>query len=243
MIQPLRAAHRKVFAVLAIALPMVLWVGLQKRELPLGQSSAIVAMPSSMYLVRQSDRLWGKHMIQSKFYGDSASGDVEVVLLPPLELNDPDLLLYWSGDLRPAEDRHSNRAVNLGHSTLAAAAKQLRHRRLRSPHRIWTGSCACPTNGLTALPDTCSTASRQLLNSDPAAVHASEARPTTPSAKRSQARRILSGARPLVAESSVWIPFRWRLDVTNPATEKHGPEGGDSGQNQQAQSNSRSSGF
>jgi hypothetical protein len=104
MIQPLRAAHRKVFAVLAIALPMVLWVGLQKRELPLGQSSAIVAMPSSMYLVRQSDRLWGKHMIQSKFYGDSASGDVEVVLLPPLELNDPDLLLYWSGDLRPAAD-------------------------------------------------------------------------------------------------------------------------------------------
>ena len=104
MIQPLRAAHRKVFAVLAIALPMVLWVGLQKRELPLGQSSAIVAMPSSMYLVRQSDRLWGKHMSQSKFYGDSASGDVEVVLLPPLELNDPDLLLYWSGDLRPAAD-------------------------------------------------------------------------------------------------------------------------------------------
>src|ERR1041385_1200475 len=144
---------------------------------------------------------------------------------------------------RPAEDRHSNRAVNLGHSTLAAAAKELRHRRLRSPHRIWTGSCACPTNGLTALPDTCSTASRQLLNSGPVVVHASEARPTTPSAKRSQARRILSGARPLVAESSVWIPFRWRLDVTNPATEKHGPEGGDSGQNQQAKSNSRSSGF
>ncbi len=105
MIQPLRAAHRKAFAVLAISLPMVLWVGLQKRELPLGQGSVIVAMPSSMYLVRQSDRLWGKHMIQSKFYGASANGeDVEVVLLPPLEWNDPDLLLYWSGDLRPAAD-------------------------------------------------------------------------------------------------------------------------------------------
>lgn len=105
MIQPLRAAHRKAFVVLAVALPVVLWVGLRKRELPLGQSSVIVAMPSSMYLVRQSDRLWGKHIIQSKFYGDSANGeDVEVVLLPPQELNDPDILLYWSGDLRPAAD-------------------------------------------------------------------------------------------------------------------------------------------
>ena len=105
MIQPLRAAHRKAFVVLTIALPVVLWVGLRKRELLLAQSSAIVAMPSRMYLVRQSDRLWGKHMIQSRFYGDSANGEeVEVVLLPPPELNDPDLLLYWSGDLRPAAD-------------------------------------------------------------------------------------------------------------------------------------------
>lgn len=105
MIQPLRAVHRKAFVVLAIALPAVFWIGLRARELPLGQSSAIVAMPSSTYLLRQSDRLWGKHIIQSKFYGDSANGDdVEVVLLPPLEMDDPDLLLYWTGDLRPAAD-------------------------------------------------------------------------------------------------------------------------------------------
>jgi hypothetical protein len=58
-----------------------------------------------MYLLRQSDRLWGKHIIQSKFYGDSANGEeVEVVFLPPEEMNDPDLLLYWTGDLRPAAD-------------------------------------------------------------------------------------------------------------------------------------------
>lgn len=105
MIQPLRAAHRKVFTVLAITLPAVFWIALRAREVPLGQSSAIVAMPSSMYLLRQSDRLWGKHIIQSKFYGDSANGDdVEVVLLPPREMDDPDLLLYWTGDLRPAAD-------------------------------------------------------------------------------------------------------------------------------------------
>lgn len=105
MIQPLRAAHRKAFAVLAITLPAVLWVGLRAREVPLTQSSPTVAMPSSMYLLRQSDRLWGKHIIQSKFYGDSTNGDdVEVVLLPPQEMNDPDLLLYWTGDLRPAAD-------------------------------------------------------------------------------------------------------------------------------------------
>ena len=105
MIQPLRAAHRKAFAVLAIALPAVLWGGLRAREVPLGQSSPVVEMPSSMYLLRQSDRLWGKHIIQSKFYGDSTTGeDVEVLFLPPQEMNDPDLLLYWTGDLRPAAD-------------------------------------------------------------------------------------------------------------------------------------------
>src|SRR4051795_6413582 len=105
MIQPLRTVHRSTFAVLAIALPTVFWIGLRAREVPLGMSSAIVAMPSSMYLLRQSDRLWGKHIIQSKFYGDSANGDdVEVVLLPPREMNDPDLLLYWTGDLRPDAD-------------------------------------------------------------------------------------------------------------------------------------------
>jgi hypothetical protein len=105
MIQPLRAVHRKAFAVLAIALPAMFWVGLRKREVPLGQSSPIVTMPSSMYLLRQSDRLWGKHIIQSKFYGDSANGeDVEILFLPPQEMNDPDLLLYWTGDLRPAAE-------------------------------------------------------------------------------------------------------------------------------------------
>jgi len=105
MIQPLRAAHRKTFAVLAIALPAMFWIALRAREAPLAKSSAIVAMPPSMYLLRQSDRLWGKPIIQSKFYGDSANGDdVEVVLLPPQEMNDPDLLLYWTGDLRPAAD-------------------------------------------------------------------------------------------------------------------------------------------
>ena len=46
MIQPLRAVHRKAFVVLAIALPVVFWVGLRAREVPLRQSSAMVAMPS-----------------------------------------------------------------------------------------------------------------------------------------------------------------------------------------------------
>jgi hypothetical protein len=105
MIQPLRTVHRSTFALLAIVLPSVLWIGLRAREVPLVKNCANVAMPSNMYLLRQSDRLWGKHIIQSKFYGDSANGDdVEVVLLPPQEMNDPDLLLYWSGDLRPAAD-------------------------------------------------------------------------------------------------------------------------------------------
>jgi hypothetical protein len=56
-----------------------------------------------MYLLRQSDQLWDKHIIQSKFYGDSANADaIEVLFLPLQEMNDPDLLLYWTGDGRPA---------------------------------------------------------------------------------------------------------------------------------------------
>jgi hypothetical protein len=105
MIQPLRALHRKTFAALAIVLPAMFWIGLRAREVPLRQSSEIVTMPSNMYLLRQSDRLWGKHIIQSKFYGDSANGEeVDVLFLPSPEMNDPDLLLYWTGDLRPATE-------------------------------------------------------------------------------------------------------------------------------------------
>jgi len=91
--------------VLSIGLPVILWAALQAREVPLPQNSEIVTMPSSMYLLRQSDRLWGKHIIQSKFYGDSSNGEhVEVIFLPPQDMNDPDLLLFWTGDLRPAAD-------------------------------------------------------------------------------------------------------------------------------------------
>ena len=105
MIQPLRAVHRRAFAVLAIALPAVFWAGIRAREAPLRQSSVTVAMPSHMYLLRQSDRLWGKHSIQSMFYGDSTNGEeIDVLFVPPQEMNDPDLLLYWTGDLRPAAD-------------------------------------------------------------------------------------------------------------------------------------------
>jgi hypothetical protein len=105
MIQPLRKVHRKAFSILAIALPAILWAGLQAREEPPSQKSAVAEMPSNLYLVRQSDRLWGKHIIYSKFYGDSANGEeIEVLFELPKELNDPDLLLYWTGDLRPAAD-------------------------------------------------------------------------------------------------------------------------------------------
>ena len=97
MIQPLRTAHRWTFSALAIGLPTVLWIGLQAREAPLPQHNLIVEMPSKMYLLRQSDRLWSKHAIQSKFYGDSTNPEeIEVLLFPLMDLTDPDLLLYWT---------------------------------------------------------------------------------------------------------------------------------------------------
>jgi len=48
------------------------------------------------------------HTIQTAFYSDSnRSGDIQVALRPAQELNEPDLLLYWSveqptGDSLPA---------------------------------------------------------------------------------------------------------------------------------------------
>ena len=105
MIQPLRKVHRRVFSILAIGVPAILWMGLQAREELPSQKSATAEMPSNLYLVRQSDRLWGKHIIQSKFYGDSANGqEVQVLFELPQELSDPDLLLYWTGDLRPSAE-------------------------------------------------------------------------------------------------------------------------------------------
>ena len=91
MIHSLRVAHRRTFGVLAVALPVLLFVGLQARHIRPNVPSALKPAPRA--LVRQSYRLWRKNSIRSEFYRDAQH--TYVVLWPSSELEEPDLLLYW----------------------------------------------------------------------------------------------------------------------------------------------------
>jgi hypothetical protein len=65
-------------------------------------------------LVRKSDTLWQTHTIQTTFYSDlNRSGDIQVSLHPAKELNEPDLLLYWSVE-QPTRDSLPAAAQFLG---------------------------------------------------------------------------------------------------------------------------------
>lgn len=111
MIQPLRTVHRRAFVTLAFVLPLVVVAGLARRHPRLPSSATAVQLPMSANLVRKSSTLWSKHAIPTQFYSDpSHSGNIDVVVSPTEELNEPDLLLYWSvypplGDSLPSSAR------------------------------------------------------------------------------------------------------------------------------------------
>ena len=111
MIQPLRTVHRLAFVALAFVLPVVIVAGLAVRRPRLASGSSPVRLPASAQLLRDSGTLWPKHVMRTEFYTDSSHpGDIEVLLVPAEELNEPDLLLYWSmeppsGDPLPAGAR------------------------------------------------------------------------------------------------------------------------------------------
>src|SRR5262245_52377834 len=97
MIQPLRTAHRRVFLALAVVLPSVLIAGITARMPVVRRSSQLEVTPELAYLLRQSDRLWKKHPIQTKFFSNPArTNEILVVLQPQKPIPDPDLLLYWA---------------------------------------------------------------------------------------------------------------------------------------------------
>jgi hypothetical protein len=99
MIQPLRTAHRFAFVALAFVLPLVIVAGLAARRPRLASGSPPVQLPASAQLVRDSGTLWPKHSMRTEFYSDSdRPGEIDVVLIAAEELNEPDLLLYWSVD-------------------------------------------------------------------------------------------------------------------------------------------------
>ena len=99
MIQPLRTAHRRAFVTLAFVLPAVLLVGLgARRPRPLANAT-VTQLPGPMHLVSKSGILWQKHSMHTEFYGDSTRPqNVYVVLRAEHELNEPDLLVYWSAN-------------------------------------------------------------------------------------------------------------------------------------------------
>lgn len=97
MIQPLRNVHRRAFVTLALILPAILLAGIEARHPGTSLTGRTPQLPTNTYLVRESNRLWRQHSIDTKFYGRSDSPkDIYVILRPIQALNEPDLLLYWS---------------------------------------------------------------------------------------------------------------------------------------------------
>jgi len=102
MIQPLRTLHRRVFVALVFVLPGLLVAGLEARRPSVTSNVRVGQVPGSAHLVRKSDALWQKHAMQTEFYDDAKRpGEIQVALHPALELNEPDLLFYWSA-VQPA---------------------------------------------------------------------------------------------------------------------------------------------
>ena len=117
MIQPLRAAHRRTFAALAVALPAIFVAGLLVRhpETP-AQSTQGSAAPAAGKKAFESDHLF-RHRIQTMIFADAAGRAVE--LRPVEDLQAPDLLLYWSAS-----------GDDVAHATLLGAFEPGRRYRL-----------------------------------------------------------------------------------------------------------------
>jgi hypothetical protein len=97
MIQPLRTLHRRTFLALAFILPAILFVGLRARPPHLRPAFRVSDPPAGAYIVRESSGLWRNQAMQSKFYSmPDRPQDIYVALQPTQELNEPDLLLYWT---------------------------------------------------------------------------------------------------------------------------------------------------
>ncbi len=99
MIQPLRTLHHRAVIALAFALPAIVVAGLGARRPVAPPPSHAMQLPSSAVVIRKSDTLWHKHVVETVFFADSRQpGEVEISLHPMQDLNEPDLLLYWCAD-------------------------------------------------------------------------------------------------------------------------------------------------
>jgi hypothetical protein len=99
MIQPLRTVHRRAFVALALVLPAILVIGLGARRPHLLPNANATAVPAGAEKVMESSNLWKKHAIRSTIYAQPQRPlDRYVVLHPAQDLNEPDLLLYWTAE-------------------------------------------------------------------------------------------------------------------------------------------------
>jgi len=115
VIQPLRIIHRGVFVTLAFVLPVILAGGLRGRRSRQQFAASVAQLPASAQLLRKSSALWPQVAIDTTFYADSSHpGNLDVVFHPTKDLNEPDLLVYWSA-ISPSGDSLPADAQLIGH--------------------------------------------------------------------------------------------------------------------------------
>lgn len=94
MIQPLRTAHRWTFVVLAGILPVILGVALKAR--PHAATADTAKTEQASRRLNQVTAAWAKQTFSTAFYSDAKNSGVRFTLMPLRDLDEPDLLLYWT---------------------------------------------------------------------------------------------------------------------------------------------------
>ncbi|MCI0352765.1 MAG: hypothetical protein L0Z53_25365 [Acidobacteriales bacterium] len=109
MIQPLRNYHRFIFEVLGLLLPLIFLAGLAVR--PSGTKSVSAASLPAGQKIAETAGGWKNYSITTRLYAGSA---VLLQLQPASNLNEPDLLLYWSTEPAPPASDVLKNATLLG---------------------------------------------------------------------------------------------------------------------------------
>lgn len=104
MTLPLRRRHLFIFTVLLLLLPTAFWAGFHYRQpaavsRPLPSNLVPRALPEGTELISIS-ATWDLPTLESRFHR-STQGDLFVELIPHDDLQQPDLLLYWSQQPSP----------------------------------------------------------------------------------------------------------------------------------------------
>ena len=100
MIQPLRTVHRWTFIVLAGVLPVILGIALKARPRVVSARVDTVRTEHASGRQNETTAVWAKQTFSTEFYSDAKNSGVRFTLMPLRDLDEPDLLLYWSSQHR-----------------------------------------------------------------------------------------------------------------------------------------------